>query len=60
MSQKYMRQWLENKMVSTEMLKFPVIGYDKINGKTMDNWGGVDEKNTGSKEDQEMKVSKDG
>lgn len=51
---------LENKMVSTEMLKFPVIGYDKINGKTMDNWGGVDEKNTGSKEDQEKKVSKDG
>lgn len=42
-------------MLSTEILKFPVIGNDKIYGKTMDNWDGVDEKNTGSKEDQELK-----
>lgn len=42
-------------MLSTEILKCPIFGNDMIYGKTMDNWGGMDEKNIESKEDQELK-----
>lgn len=35
--------------------EFTVIGTDKIYGKMMDNWGRVDEKNIGSKQDLELK-----